>query len=455
MDDILSKITEQIAREEKHFFEAFDSGKITLTRKEKPLEVLSKDEFFLIAECKKGSPSKGVLVDDYSPVELAKAYEKAGASAVSVLTEKNYFHGAKKHLAMVKEAVSIPVLRKDFIIHPYQIYEAYELGADIVLLIVACLGDEKLRELYDLIVSYGMTPLVEVHNQEELNRALELDPVLLGINNRDLKTFKTDIEISFRLKKLIPNKVKVISESGIKNNEVIERLKTSGFFGALIGESILISSDVRVKINELMGRRGIKICGITNQQDFDALANLGVDYLGFIFYEKSPRYVSSSRVAGFNNNKATKVGVFVNETADRIREVYEEAKLDIVQLHGDEAPEFCKELGLPFWKAIRVKDESSLATIDSFPKGTKFLLDGFAKDSYGGTGNSIQVELITKALEKTKNIVVAGGIGLENIKELLKIPFIEIDVNSSVELSPGNKDIVKCREIIAIAKGKK
>ncbi|MEI7942709.1 MAG: hypothetical protein WCH76_06030, partial [Candidatus Riflemargulisbacteria bacterium] len=331
----------------------------------------------------------------------------------------------------------------------------YELGADIVLLIVACLDDDKLRELYDLIVSYGMTPLVEIHNEEELNRALKLDPVLLGINNRDLKTFKTDIEISFRLKKLIPTKIKVISESGIKNNEVIERLKDAGFFGALIGESILVSSNVRVKINELMGRRGIKICGITSKQDFDALANLGVDYLGFIFYEKSLRYVSPSKVAGFINNRVTKVGVFVNETADRIREVYAEAKLDIVQLHGEESPEFCEELGLPFWKVIRVKDASSLAIIDSFPKGTKFLLDSFVKDSYGGTGLSIPLELIIKALEKTENIIVAGGIGLNNIEDILKLPFIEVDVNSSVELSPGNKDIVKCSEIIAIAKGKK
>ncbi|MEI7941582.1 MAG: indole-3-glycerol-phosphate synthase TrpC, partial [Candidatus Riflemargulisbacteria bacterium] len=124
MDDILAKITEQIAREEKLFFEAFDRDNVTLTRKDKPLKIVD-NEFFLIAECKKGSPSKGVLVDDYSPVELAKAYEKAGVSAVSVLTEKNYFHGAKKHLSRVKEAISVPVLRKDFIIHPYQIYEAY------------------------------------------------------------------------------------------------------------------------------------------------------------------------------------------------------------------------------------------------------------------------------------------------------------------------------------------
>lgn len=452
MDDILAKITEQIAREEKLFFEAFDRDKVTLTRIDKPLKIVN-NEFVLIAECKKGSPSKGVLVDDYSPVELAKAYEKAGAYAVSVLTEKNYFHGAKKHLAMVKAAVSVPVLRKDFIIHPYQIYEAYELGADIILLIVACLDDEKLRELYDLIVSYGMTALVEIHNEEELIRALALKPELLGINNRDLKTFKIDIETSFRLKTLIPPEVKVISESGIKNNEVIARLRKAGFFGALIGESILISSDVRVKINELMGRRGIKICGITTKQDFDALAALGVDYLGFNFYEKSPRYVAPSKVAEFTNRKVTKVGVFVNEESERIKEIYVEAKLDIVQLHGDESADFCANLGLPYWKAIRVKDESSLATIDSFPIDTKFLLDGFAKDSYGGTGNSIQVELITKALEKTKNIVVAGGIGLNNIKEMFNLPCIEVDINSSVELSPGNKDIVKCREIIAIAKG--
>ncbi|MDD4528025.1 MAG: indole-3-glycerol phosphate synthase TrpC [Candidatus Margulisbacteria bacterium] len=454
MDDILAKITSQIASEEKAFFDAFDSVKVTLTRKDKPLQVLS-DEFFLIAECKKGSPSKGIIVDDYAPVELAKKYEKAGASAISVLTEKNYFHGAKKHLSMVKSAVNIPVLRKDFIIHPYQVYEAYELGADIVLLIVACLDNDKLHELQELIISYGMTPLVEVHNEEELERALAINPTLVGINNRDLKTFKVDVETSFRLKKLIPDRIKVVSESGIKNNAVVKRLKDAGFFGALIGESILVSSDVRVKINELMGVRGIKICGITNKQDFDALSALGVDYLGFIFYEKSPRYVSSSKVAEFTNSRVTKVGVFVNETADRIREIYSQASLDVVQLHGEESVDFCESLGLPYWKAIRVKDEASLRIIDSFPKNTKFLLDSFVKDNHGGTGQSIAVELIKKALDKTKNIIVAGGIGTENIAEILTLPHLEVDVNSSVELSPGNKDVVKCSEVIAIAKGKK
>ncbi len=454
MDDILVKITSQIAQDEKKFFELFDRARITLTRQDKPLKV-DDGEFFLIAECKKASPSKGVIVDDYLPVELAKAYERAGVSAVSVLTEKNYFHGAKADLSLVKQAITIPVLRKDFIIDPYQVYEAYELGADLVLLIVACLDDEKLKELYDLIVSYGMTPLVEIHNEEELNRALALKPVMLGINNRDLKTFKVDIETSFKLKAMIPKEIKVISESGIKNNEVIERLKEAGFAGALIGESILVSGDVRTKINDLLGQRSIKICGITSINDFDALAALGVDYLGFIFYEKSPRYVAPHKVAEFKSNKVIKVGVFVNEDVDRIREIYKQAKIDIVQLHGDESPAFCKELGLPFWKVIRVKDESSLNIIDDFPEGTKFLLDTYSKDNYGGTGTSIPIELIEKAYIKTKNIIVAGGIGLANVREVLKVPQIEIDVNSSVELSPGNKDIVKCSEIVAVAKGKK
>lgn len=251
---VLKKITDNILHKEKKNFNSFDKASFGLLRRSKPIDVISQMNkgFFLIAEAKKGSPSKGIIRERFDAVDLAVQYELSGASAVSVLTESDFFFGAKQYLVDVKAKVDIPVLRKDFIIHPYQVYESYNLGADIVLLIAACLSDVKLEALYYEIRSLGMTALIEVHNKEELNRVLKLNPELIGINNRDLNTFTVDIETSFRLKNLIPDSVKVISESGLGSVSEIKRLKENSFAGALIGESILRQNDVKQFIKELL-----------------------------------------------------------------------------------------------------------------------------------------------------------------------------------------------------------
>ena len=254
MAHILKIITDTIRHNEQNNFANFNAETFPLAKRSAPLDVpgLIADTFFLIAEAKKGSPSKGIICEDFDPVALARAYEAGGASAVSVLTEQEFFFGKKEYLTAVKQAVSLPVLRKDFIVHAYQVYESYNLGADLVLLIAACLDDHTLRHLHALVRSLGMHALIEVHDAEEIARVLPLQPRLLGINNRDLKTFKVDLATSFELIKMIPEDVYVISESGIATHEDIVSAQKNGFAGALVGESLLRHPDAKSAVQEIL-----------------------------------------------------------------------------------------------------------------------------------------------------------------------------------------------------------
>lgn len=198
----------------------------------------------LIAECKKASPSKGLLVRHYDPVRLARLYEKAGARAISVLTDTRHFQGTLEHLRDVREAVRLPVLRKDFIFHPYQVYEARVAGADAILLIAAVLSDGDLAELLALAGKQGMAALIEVHSAEEVARVLPLRPALIGVNNRDLQTFEVDFDNTARLRALIPPEIAVVGESGLKTPADVRALGAAGVDAVLVGETLLRSKDV-------------------------------------------------------------------------------------------------------------------------------------------------------------------------------------------------------------------
>ncbi|MBI5252556.1 MAG: indole-3-glycerol phosphate synthase TrpC [Desulfomonile tiedjei] len=206
----------------------------------------------VIAEIKKASPSKGILKADLDPVAMARSYEQGGASAVSVLTEEDHFQGSISVLGEVRGAASLPILRKDFILDPYQVLEARAAGADSFLLIAGLLDLSDLRMLTQLGRDYGMEPLVEVHDEPQLKTALDAGAKLIGINNRDLKTFHTDLNVSTRLAKLIPNDRIIVSESGIKNRADILHLADHGVRGFLIGESLVISDDPVAKLQELI-----------------------------------------------------------------------------------------------------------------------------------------------------------------------------------------------------------
>ena len=209
----------------------------------------------LIAEVKKASPSAGVIRADFNPVEIATAYERHGAHCISVLTDEKFFGGHLDHLRAVRQAVKLPVLRKDFLIDRYQILEARVAGADCVLLIAECLDFERLGDLYAYAINLGMAVLIEIYEPENLEPVLNLKPTpaLLGINNRNLKTFVIDMDHTLKLATRVPPETLVISESGIRSREDVIRLQAAGVRGILVGETLMRSPDVRAKIGELLG----------------------------------------------------------------------------------------------------------------------------------------------------------------------------------------------------------
>ncbi len=209
----------------------------------------------LIAEVKKASPSKGIIRPDFNPVEIARIYAGNGASAISVLTETRYFKGSLSHLRDIRKALGnkgLPLLRKDFICDPYQVYESRAYGADSLLLIVAILPPEKLEELLLLSHKLGMSALVEVHNEAELEIALKSKAGIIGINNRDLKTFSVDLATTRHLRPLIPKDKIVVSESGIKDRSDLKKLKEWAVDAVLIGESLMSAPDIAAKMKELL-----------------------------------------------------------------------------------------------------------------------------------------------------------------------------------------------------------
>jgi indole-3-glycerol phosphate synthase len=250
---ILADKTTEVAEQEKSM--PLAALKELIEQREAPRDfptALRDNGIRLIAEVKRASPSRGLLCPNFDPVFLARAYAEGGAAAVSVLTEVNHFQGSLEHLAAIRKAADIPLLRKDFIFDPYQVYESRAYGADALLLITAILDLEKLSELLTLSQSLGLSCLVEVHNESEVERALRAGARIIGINNRDLATFNVDLNATRRLRPLIPPDRTVVSESGINSREDIAKLKEWGVNAALVGEALVTSDDIQAKMRELL-----------------------------------------------------------------------------------------------------------------------------------------------------------------------------------------------------------
>lgn len=211
-------------------------------------------EIAVIAEIKRASPVKGLLCADFDPAGLAGAYEAGGAKAISVITEQRYFKGCPEYLSLAKKSAALPVLRKDFIINDYQVFESRAIGADAVLLIGSILNDGALRRLLGLATSLGMDALVEVHNRTELIRAVESGARIIGINNRDLKTFQVSLSTTLELASDVPGEVLLVSESGISSRKDILMLAAAGVRAVLIGETLVRAHDPCGKLKELLGR---------------------------------------------------------------------------------------------------------------------------------------------------------------------------------------------------------
>lgn len=254
LDDIVTKQKIRIKNEKKEkSLEFLKQEVLALPLSENYFfeDSLKSKEFSFICEIKKASPSKGVIVEEFPYKDIAQDYEQAGATAISVLTEPNFFKGNDIFLKDVAGIVNIPVLRKDFIIDEYQIYQAKLIGADAILLICAILDETTLNKFLNLAKSLRLSCLVETHNEDEIKKALNSGAKILGINNRDLKTFSVDINTSLKLRKFIPNDKILISESGIKTAQDVKMLKDAGFNGALIGESMMLSKNKVLFFSEL------------------------------------------------------------------------------------------------------------------------------------------------------------------------------------------------------------
>ena len=256
LDDLTAAVAKRLVTDKQQVpLEVMKARALAAPKKEGfPFEKnLGKSGLSFICEVKKASPSKGLIAPDFPYVAIAKEYEQAGAAAISVLTERDYFLGSPQYLQEIAAAVTTPVLRKDFVIDEYQVYEARAIGADCVLLIVAALGDAQLRELAGLAAHLDMDVLVEVHDEEELDRALAVDAPLIGVNNRDLRTFRTDLETTLRLRALVPADRLLVTESGVHTREDVARLRAGGVHAFLVGEAFMRAPEPGEKLRELFG----------------------------------------------------------------------------------------------------------------------------------------------------------------------------------------------------------
>jgi len=253
LDEIVAQKRKEV--EQKKKLATMTYLKERITRQKPALDLalsLKSDHIQLIAEVKRASPSRGMLRPKFDPVGLAKTYAEGGAAAISVLTESNYFMGSIEHLEAIKEVVQLPLLRKDFIFDPYQVYESRAYGADALLLIAAILSQRQFKELISLSHSLGLKCLVEVHNEGEMERAIISESEIIGINNRDLNTFTVDINTTRRLRPLVPEDKIVVSESGIKSQRDIEKLGNWKVDAVLVGEALITAPDIRAKMKELL-----------------------------------------------------------------------------------------------------------------------------------------------------------------------------------------------------------
>lgn len=406
------------------------------------------DSTRFVLECKKASPSRGILRANYDPVALAQAYDGI-ADGISVLTDTPFFHGSLLDLQRVSAAVKIPVLRKDFIIDPYQIYEARRYGADAVLLMLSVItSDDLFRECFAAVKQLGMDALVEVHDRDELDRALELNVPLIGINNRNLKTLTLDLSTTENLASLVPADRVLLSESGILSHKDVLRLR-SLVNGFLIGSSLVTQPDVRQAAQEIVTGR-VKVCGLRRPHDVRAAHAAGATFGGFIFAPESPRCVSVDEADFLRKEAALKfVGVFVNAGTAEVINAVQRLSLAAVQLHGEETPEEVGRLrvllpdDVEIWKAVRVQEDASEY---SLPRAADFgadrlLLDASSGFMRGGTGRTFDWKILKHLTPAQRSdMILAGGLNPKNAEHADALGMYALDVNSGVEVSVGEKN---------------
>lgn len=439
---------------------------------------LRQQDFNFICEVKKASPSKGIIAEHFPYLEIAKEYEVAGAAAISVLTEPDFFKGDKKYLQEIASTVKIPVLRKDFIIDEYQIYQAKVWGASAILLICACLDVPTLTKFRELADSLGLSSLVEAHDEHEVQMAIDCGACIIGVNNRNLKDFTVDVQNSVRLRNLVQDDVIFVSESGLETPEDIQVLRDNNIGVALMGETFMRSHNKIEKLAYLYGSTyyipKVKMCGISKVETIPAVVEAQPDYMGLVF-APSKRQVTVDQakilvselhkqyanrynrdVIQWSNDVVQEfiktVGVFVNETLENLVTIATEVNLDAVQLHGDEDEAFIQSLkertNVEVWKAVQIRSAADAeAWIDS--SADMLLFDAYHKDERGGTGEVFDWSCLD---EFERPFMLAGGIDSTNVARAIRTvrPY-GIDISSGIETN-GVKDDEKIKAFTNIVR---
>lgn len=474
---------------------------------EKALQEL---DFNFICEVKKASPSKGIITEDFPYLEIAKDYEMAGAAAISVLTEPDFFLGSPQYLQEIAATVHIPILRKDFIIDEYQIYEAKLWGASAILLIAAILDDETMARFHKLADSLGLSCLVEAHDETEVLRSAKIGARIIGVNNRNLKDFTVDVNNSICLRNLVDDSVIFVSESGLDTAADIQRLRDNKIHAALMGESFMRSTDKVEKLAELYGpirpkrsihtsaERGrfgtkeifnleapsaptvdeatqpsyemkIKFCGISQEDTIPVLRETQPDHIGFVFAPSKrqvtieqahsiARKLQDSLQTTSGDKGISCVGVFVNETIPNVVEVAKTVPLSVVQLHGDEDIAYIESLRshlqeeqlgfIQVWKAIQVQTKEDIVQWEQAPIDG-LVVDAYSRDERGGTGKTIDWSLLDDVQVPYH---LAGGIGLHNVaRAIRRLQPYGLDMSSSLERN-GQKDANTIRTMSQLIK---
>ncbi len=441
---------------------------------------LCQQDFNFICEVKKACPSKGIIAEHFPYLDIAKEYEVAGAAAISVLTEPDFFKGDKKYLQEIASTVKIPVLRKDFIIDEYQIYQAKVWGASAILLICACLDVPTLTKFRELADSLGLSSLVEAHNEQEVQMAIDCGARIIGVNNRNLKDFTVDVQNSVRLRNLVEDDVIFVSESGLETPEDIQVLRDNNIGVALMGETFMRSPNKIEKLAYLYGSTyytpKVKMCGISKVETIPAIVDAKPDYMGLVF-APSKRQVTVDQAktlveelhkqyANRYNRDAEQysnqtlihqefiktVGIFVNETLDNLVTIATEVNLDAVQLHGDEDEAFIQSLkertNVEVWKAVQIRSAADAEVwIDS--SADMLLFDAYHKDERGGTGEVFDWSSLD---EFERPFMLAGGIDSTNVARAIRTvrPY-GIDISSGIE-TEGVKDDEKIKAFTNIVR---
>ncbi len=430
-----------------------------------------------VCEVKKASPSKGVITEDFPYLRIAREYDAAGADAISCLTEPKWFMGCDEYLTEIVQAVSAPVLRKDFVVDEYMVYQAKVLGAQAVLLICAILDDDQLARYGALARELGMSALVEAHDADEVARALAAGASIVGVNNRNLSDFTVDLGNARALRELVPDDVVYVAESGVKGADDVAAVARTGADAVLIGEALMRAEDKGALLETLRdaaarasedapGACGsgkeepssssacralaasdvpspsvppaIKICGLCRLDDVPLVNDIAPEYAGFVFWDRSKRGISADEARALRtalDDRITTIGVFVDAPVEDVAALYEAGAIAVAQLHGTEDEAYLRDLRercplLVIWKAFEIAGPEDVACAQGSSADLVLL------DAGKGSGTSFDWPLLAGV---DRPFALAGGLNPDNVAEALRqcaaagvVPAV-LDVSSGVE----------------------